>query len=545
MKQLSIVLTLFVIVLSFQVCQAAGATNSGFDQALSEGRYLDADRLASRQLKEIMENPDFQSSDIAARYLQAASSAQIWARWNEAERLLAALERGLHKDATPESNVLWVKLHTQQIALFSEMANYKLADVAYAKARSKVAKHKLGDDPFFDSLLEAQIDSLLMQQREWEASLVLEERLKWLERFDADNQLAIGEVLTNLGELNQSMKRINESNRQFAQAKTLLESAYKKKERIASIQAMSNWAFTAYEYNQDRRGWDHCKLRSELIKALENKLGENSPLLVMPLIGAATYCEDELGYSRVSKMHDRALKIATNTWGETHPQVLQVLNAQGTFYASREFSESLNEKGRRILKSELEMHRRIYADAPLVILSADIFNISNGADSNLCTDVFSRSCKTQILESLTSLSRAWGDKHPALAAIRTYMAVRLGDSVSSDASDADKEAHVSFVTKQCEAAFTTALANYGSDNPQTAYIAKECGGLAWSHGKMKDVEGYLSHAANIFVKHFGELEQVSKETVKDLSDARKIIKLKCESKGRGCKFNSQFLLTRI
>ncbi|MDO9004655.1 MAG: hypothetical protein Q7V20_14505 [Aquabacterium sp.] len=522
MKRLCTVLAVFAIGHSVQPCHAADRTDSAIFQAVSEGRYLDADRLARRRLQEVIDKPDFKSSDVTTRYLQAINTAQKWARWHEAEHLLATLERGLHKVETPGSNSIWLDLHTQQIELFSEMDSYSLADAAYATARSKAAKHKLDDGPSFNALLAAQADSLRRQERWWEASLVLEERLNWLKRFEPGNQLASGEVLTELGEVNLSMERMEESNRRFTQAKPLLESAYRhyEKDRAAAIQAMSNWAFSAYRL--DRPGWDHCVLRSQLIDALESTRGRSSPLLVTPLIEAAAYCEDELGNSNASKMYERALKIATDTWGEAHPQVLDVLNMQGTFLASREDSESMNEKGHRILKSELELRRRTYAEAPLVKLSTDVRRMSDDP-SDTCTGFSSGHCKAEILESLTSLSRVWGEQHPALAVLRTYMVVRIGGFSSSAATDQDDAARYAFVTEQCETAFVGTLASYVSGNPQTAQIAKACANLAWSLRKMKDVERYLSHAAKIYVKYFGEEEMVSKETVALLSSARLIL----------------------
>ena len=521
-KLLSTVLALFYVGHSFQASHAAETVTSQFDQALSEGRYLDADRLASRQLKDVTEKPEFRSHDVAVSYLQAASSAQTWARWDEAERLLATLERGLHKAAVSASNAVWLDLHTQQITLLSEMASYSLADTAYAKARSKVAEHRLEDTPSFDALLHAQADSLRMQQRWWEAVLVLEERLNWLRKYQAGDQLAIGGVLTDLGELNMAMERRNESDRRFKEAKPLLEAVYrsKRKDRAAAIQAMSQWVFLAY--NLDRPGWDHCELRPQLIKELERTRGKSSPLLVSPLIGAAAYCEDELGDATASKMYDRALRIATDTWGTTHPRLLEVLNMQGTFFASREDSESMNEKGWQILKSAQELRRKVYAEAPLATQSAELLRVSDDRPE-ACVAFSSGQCKANILALLMSLSKAWGEKHPALATMRTYMAVRIGGFSSSAATDADDTARYAFVTEQCEIAFSTALTSYGVGNPQTAQIAKQCSELAWSLRKMKDAVRYLSHASNIYVKYFGEEESVSKAMVEQLAIARSIL----------------------
>ena len=524
-KRFGLLLALFVISHAFQAGHAAEVaeiTSSSFDQAISEGRYADADRLASRQLKDVMGKPDFKSGDVAKRHLQAANSAQIWARWKEAENLLATLERGLRQATVPESNAVWVALLTRQIELLSEMASYSLADAAYAKARSQVSKHKLDGDPSFNALLAAQADSLRTQQRWWEASLVLEERLNWLMRFEAGHQLAMGVVLTDLGQVNLSMKRIEESNRRFTQAKTLLVAAYRseKKDRAAAIDAMSHWAFSAYYL--DRPGWNHCELRSELIQTLELTRGKNSPLLVTPLIGAAAHCEEELGDAKVSKMYERALKIATDAWGAAHPRVLDVLDMQGTFFASREYSESMNEKGARMLKAALDLGRKVYADAPSVNLSLDVRRMSDDPPES-CTGFSSGRCKAEVLQLLTSLSRAWGDQHPALATLRAYMASRIGGFSSSAATAADDAARYSFVAEQCEMAFTASLAGYGSGNPQSADIAKACADLAWSLRNMKGVEHYLSHAAKIYVKHFGEDEQISKDAVEKLATARSIL----------------------
>lgn len=522
MMRLITLLTIFLTCHSTQVCGAAEAAKNDFNQLVKQGRYLDADKLASVRLKKVEEEPDFQNSDVVVRYLQAARSAQIWARWNEAERLLATLESGLHKAAVPESNTLWQELHTQQIELLTEMASYSLADATYNKARSKTAKHKREDAPSFNSLLAAQANSLRMQQRSWEASIILEERLRWLRRFEASNQRIIGLVMTELGEVNRSIGRLLESNKWFTQAKPLLESAYRSetKDRAAAIQALSHWAFEAYSL--DRLDWEHCKLRSELIETLETIQGKDSPLLVIPLIGAAAYCEDSLGDRRATVMYERALKVATDTWGASHPRVLDVLNMQGTFFASREYSERLNEKGRQIQRTELEMRRRVYAEAPSVYWIADLFRMSDNPPDS-CTEFASGQCKKKILELLNHLSLAWGDKHPALAAARTYMVVRIGGFGSTAATDADNTARYSFVSEQCDAAFTAALAIYGSGNPQTAHFANECASLAFSLRKMQDVERYLTHAANIYVKYFGEEEYVSKEALKQLSIARSIL----------------------
>lgn len=221
-------------------------------------------------------------------------------------------------------------------------------------------------------------------------------------------------------------------------------------------------------------------------------------------------------------MYDRALKIATDTWGAAHPQVLQALNMQGTFFASREYSDRMNEKGVGILKSEQALRRKAYAEAPLVNISAELLRMSDD-HPEACTTFSSGQCKAELLELLTSLSKAWGEKHPALAAIRTYMAVRIGGFSSSAATDADDKARYAFVTEQCEIAVSTALASNEAGNPQTAQIAKQCSELVWSLRRMKDAERYLSHASNIYLKYFGEEETVSKQTVEHLAIARSIL----------------------
>ena len=509
-------------VLTPSASQAANDPADAFEQALAEGRYREADDGAQRRLSEVMPTPDFRSSDVAVRVLQAARSAQIWARWAESDQRLAMLAKGLTDAAVPQAQPIWLSLYLQQIELWAEMARYPEAEQAYAKARRMVAQHGLEDHPLWEALLAAHADALRAQRRWWDAIGVLEERLSVLRRVDASNHLAQAEVLTALGEMNLAIERMAESNRRFSEAQPELERADRsaRDDPAQVLAAKVNWSFAAYRLEQPR--WPHCELREAWIRTVERQQGRSSPLLVTPLIGAAAHCEDELGDTQAAALYQRALKLAKQAWGEAHPRVLDVMNMQGVFMASREYSERLAAQGRRLLDEEQGLRRRAHADAPWVNASADLVRMSE-EPPEACTHFATGQCQAELQALLEALSNGWGPHHPALVILRTHMATRLGGFGSSAASDDDDAARQAFVTRQCDVAFQSALTMDGAGSPQTAQIAQSCAKLAWSHRNLGDVVRYLDHAVPVYARFFGTSEWVSKDTAELLATARSVL----------------------
>ncbi len=497
--------------------------NHPFERALAAGQYKEADRIAKRDLDEVASRPDFRSKDTVERYLRAAKNSDIWARWSEAHRLLGTLEKGM-QGALPPSNHLWMELHVQQVRLHRRMSSFAAADAAYEEGRRKAARHKLETMPEFEMLLSMQQDSLMDQRREWDAIKVAEERLEWLKRHAPADAVEIGNTLTSIGSLQLALDRPEASATAFNQALQVLEPAYKsgKPDRHAATEAMKQWSDAALRV-RDYQKWDTCKLRKELLVGLEMELGAASPELIMPLVDMASYCEDEIRASEVQAMFDRALNIAQVAWGPAHPDTLHVLEHQSTYYASREYSDAMNERGRRIKARHTELSNQAYADAPAALALMQLYEV--GAQFGAHCDSFATNdCKPRVVGYLATLSRIWGDDHPAMTVLRTYVATRLGGFSSSAATKADDAARYAYVDELCDAAFNAAMSRMGQDHPQSGRVAKECADQAARMWKHERAARFLTHAVRIYSKSFGENDDATQEVVQDLDRSRMILK---------------------
>jgi hypothetical protein len=473
---------------------------SPFDEAVERGLYKEANSLAQRELLAIADNADFRSKDVRARYFDAIRNAQIWARWNEALRLLEALEAGM-LGAAPAADADWIELQVRSISLHSDLHDYARSDRAYAEGRLEVSASQLERAPAFERLVHAQSLSLMQQQRWWDASELLQERLRWLEQHDPSNAIEIGSTLTYLGELSDTENRWQARAAYLQRAEQILERAYRarKPTREAATGMITAWAFTASGV-RDYRKWDECTLRGEWIAAAEAEFGAANARLVTPLVDAASYCEEEIQDSERERMFERALTIAQQTWGEQHPEFLYALEHQGIYYASRD-SESKNARGERLLAQMAAIRERVYRDAPLTLLVASLYDLSNEPPDS-CRQFASGRCAEQIERSLDQLTQAWGENHPALAELRLYVATRLHFGSSAD-SEADGNAREAFVEGQCRLALASSSASSGAEHPQTARIARECADYALSVGNYEQARNLSKRAAAIYRKHFG------------------------------------------
>lgn len=497
--------------------------NHPFERALAAGQYKEADRIAKRDLDDVASRPDFRSTDTVERYLRAAKNADIWARWSEARQLLSILENGM-QGALPPSNPLWMDLHARQVRLHRRISSFGVADAAYEEGRRKAARHKLETRPEFEMLLSMQQESLQDQRRDWDAIRVAEERLDWLRRHEPANAVEIGNTLTSIGSSQLALDRLEASAAAFNQALHVLEPAYKsgKPDRHAATEAMKRWSDAAYRV-RDRQKWDTCKLRKELLGGLEREFGTASPELVMPLVDMASYCEDEIRASEVQAMFDRALNIAQSAWGPAHPDTLHVLEHQGTYYASREYSDAMNERGQRIKAKHAELLKQAYIDAPAALAQTQLYELSAESFAH-CDRFATNNCKPRVGGYLATLSLAWGDDHPAMVMLRAHVATSLGGFSSSSATKADDAARYAFVDELCDAAFSAAMSRLGQDHPQTGRVAKECAdhsGRMWNHER---AARFLTHAVRIYSKSFGENDYATQEVVKDLDRSRMILK---------------------
>jgi hypothetical protein len=493
-----------------------------FERALAAGQYKEADRIAQRDLEGVAGMPDFRSTDTVERHLRAAQSATLWARWNEARQRLATLEKGMQA-ALPLSSPLWIRLHARQLRLHQHMSHYGAADAAYQEGRRKAMRHKLEAKPEFEVLLSLQQDSLMEQRREWDAITVAEERLDWLKRHDPANAVEMGNTLTVIGALQWELDRPQASAAAFKQALQLLEPAYAsgQPDRHAATEAMKLWSDTAYRV-RDYQKWDTCKLRKELLDGLEEEFGAASPKLVMPLVDMASYCEDEMRTSDVLAMFDRALTVVQAAWGPAHPDTLHVLEHQGTYHASRENSDAMVKKGRRILASHAALSKQAYADAPAVLAQAQILKDSDSLESN-CGRFDAGDCKPRLERNLATLSRLWGDDHPAMSVLRAHVATRLGGFSYSGVGPADRAEREAFVETLCDTAFNTAMSRMGQDHPQTGRVAKACADQASQISKHERAVRFLTHAERIYLKSFGENDSATQEVAKALAWSRSLL----------------------
>lgn len=497
--------------------------NHPFERALAAGQYKEADRVAQRDLGEVTVGPDFRSADTVERYLRAAKSADIWARWGEARQLLGTLEKGMQA-ALPPSSPMWLELHARQVQLYARLSDYGAADAAYGEGRRKALHHRLEATPEFEMLLSVHQESLADQRREWDAIEAAEERLGWLRRHERANALEIGNTLTSLGSLQAALDRHEASAAAFNQALQVLEPAYKagKPNRHAATEAMKLWADAAYRV-RDYEKWDTCQLRKELLGALEKEFGATSTELVAPLVDMASFCEDEMRARDVQALFDRALTIADAAWGPAHPVTLHVLDHQSTYFASREYADAMNERGRRIRARHAELSKQAYADAPAALALMQLYQMSEDFGEH-CDRFASNACKARVVGHLATLSRIWGDDHPALAVLRTYVATRLGGFTSSAATQADDAARYAFVDELCDAALNAAVSRMGPGHPQTGRVAKECAEHAARVGNHERAARLQTQALRIYAKRFGEKDDATRGVAEDLDRSRLILK---------------------
>jgi hypothetical protein len=280
---------------------------------------------------------------------------------------------------------------------------------------------------------------------------------------------------------------------------------------------MALWAFNN-AYTRDFAKWDECKLRAEWIEATESEFGATNAEMVEPLTEAASYCEHEIAAWTVERMFERALEISRDVWGEEHPSTIYVLDHQGIYYASREYSERLNELGDRILAQMVALRARAYRDAPLVPAAELVYDIAD-EPPEVCERFASGRCRSQLDTAFDSLAAAWGDTHPALAELRSYLATRLD---GWGETETDEEAVYAYVESQHRLAVDSATASLGADHPQTGRIAQEYARFLSSYEKHEEATELLEKAADAYTKHFGRTNAATIEVLDDLEYLRSL-----------------------
>jgi hypothetical protein len=269
-------------------------------------------------------------------------------------------------------------------------------------------------------------------------------------------------------------------------------------------------------HTRDHATWAECELRTEWLEAAEEQFGLANAELVDPLVELASYCEEELRGSKVEAMFDRALVIARDTWGQVHPTVAYVLDHQGTYYASREYSERKNILGDQILEQMQALRERAYREAPLARARDRI----EGRSVPLCPTFRSSRCGAQIEAALKPLVKAWGEMHPAFAPLRVRIALTMEGT--SGESDADEAARYAYIESQYERALAIATASLGGDHPQTGRIAEQSAQFAWSLQKVERTAQLYEQALAAYTKHFGKGDGATEGVREKLQRLREI-----------------------
>jgi hypothetical protein len=472
-------------------------------------RFREAEPLIKQHLAAVAKDSTSPAAAFDA-YTEAFQLAWRRGQWAEARKHLDSVADLLKKQPLPVDDVRWLQWYRLLMEFHADAGELKQSDDAFNRAVQHAEKHDLARAPAYERMLAERAEVLEQQERWWEAVELRQQQLQWLNQHAPKEGFRRGQVWLALGRLHYNFGRSEASYDAFAQAKPLLEALYREQSprKRETIDALRRWVFEALNVG-DVGDWDRCALWRELIQVTEQELGAASPALIEPLTEHAIYCHEEMGSGKARAAYERALRIATDSLGELHPKRLYVWGHFGVFHASNEYSELTQRKGEDMLNELAALEKKAYTEVAPVLAVSRLRWLAQEVPQ-LCWTFETGKCRKLIDHYLTTLRKAWGKTHPALASLQTRVATRLGDGHSE--SEEGTRLRALYTYELCDDALQSAKQSLGENHPDAAGIAIECGKLRGYQGQYVDAQAAMSYAAGVLTQHFGAADDMVKET---------------------------------
>lgn len=415
------------VALAPALAAAPGADwQDGFVQALDREQFDVAERIATQAMAALPAGPDWRTHEACAAAAQMAELRQSQARFREAEALLAPLMEA-SRPRPGKAAERHATLLLQRGRLHADQWRFPQAEADYAAAAALIKGNEARWPALHEDLLNSMSTLLATEQRQWEA-LQWAERLAVLcrQRYGKDSA-ELARTLQWIGELQDEPRRLQRRLAAFGEAGRIFQLHYAsgRATAIDAHQDMVRWIENAHDFHLFDTKPDQLTARRQLIAAIENERGADSPALIEALADYAGASEEELPFGRIDAMLKRAHGIASRTLGD-HPRTAQVLENIAVFYASREpGSDALRRRAEAARQQSSQMRVRVYGPGSVRMALDRVHDYFSNPPA--CS--YSRgSCQAALRRLLEPVSQAWGAGHPAYATYLRGLATRLDNS---------------------------------------------------------------------------------------------------------------------